>query len=237
MMAVLPLAAQAGKKAPDLNTIIKRLEQAQRENRGKLEAYETVRRYQFFSGDDKDPASTVIADVQFVPPAAKSYSIEQTTGGRSTGVVRRILDREVESAGKSVEHDISRRNYDFQYLGAETKDGVFCYVLKLTPKREDKSLVDGKAWIDASNYLPWRVEGTVAKSPSWWVKQLDVELQFAPVDGMWLQTGGVGRADIRIFGLHTVVSRDLEHRVGAQMASRRHARRPDALLGAGFPQE
>lgn len=235
----LPAAAQQSPD-PDLSTILTRLEKAQAANRDNLQAYEVIRQYQFYGENDTQPDSTVIADVHFAPPAEKRYSIQQGSG-RSVGVVKKILDSEVASVrSRSDDHDISRENYEFQYLGRERKDGVDCFVLKLTPRRKEKALLDGKAWVDAQNFLPWRVEGQVSKSPSWWVKQLDIELIFAPVHGMWLQTAAVGRADVRIFGQHTVVTRDLEHRLVEQVADRsvprRSTRRPDALLGTGLPR-
>lgn len=234
-------AAQDANSSPDLQAIITRLEQAQIANRATLQSYEVVRQYDFYAQDEKSPSSKVVAEVQFAPPAEKSYSITQTVGsGRTESIVKKILDGEVAAAHEHRDHDLSRSNYDFKYLGEQVKDGVRCYALQLIPKREDKSLLKGTAWIDAANYLPWRVEGEPARNPSWWVKELHIKMEFAPVDGMWLQSGGVGQADIRIFGRHTVVSRVLDWRTSEQMASRRgprRVRRPEAIIGAGFPRE
>lgn len=246
MMATLVLllanvAAAQTSSSPDLQAIITRLEQAQIANRANLQSYEVVRQYDFYSQDEKTPRSKVVAEVQFAPPSEKSYSITQTVGsGRTESIVKKILDGEVAAAHEHRDHDLSRSNYEFKYLGEQVKDGVRCYALQVIPKREEKSLIKGTAWIDAANYLPWRIEGEPAKIPSWWVKELHITMEFAPVNGMWLQTGGVGQADIRIFGRHTVVSRVLDWRTSEQMASHRgprRVRRPEAIIGAGFPRE
>ncbi len=233
-------SAQEGGAAPDLDTIVTRLEHAQVANRTQLESYEVTREYQFFAGSEAKPDSRVIADVQFAPPHEKSYTIAQpSNSSRTNGVVKKILDHEVEAARQNSDHDISRQNYDFRFLGEQVKDGVRCYALQITAKRKDKSLLNGIAWIDAANYLPWRVEGDVSKSPSWWIRSLHVKMRFAAVDGMWLQAGGMGQADVRIFGLHTVTTRDLSYRTSQQVAARR-TRRPshaDAFIGAGLPRD
>ena len=54
-------------------------------------------------------------------------------------------------------------NYQFALLGQEQVGGHSCYVLQLTPKRNDAELVNGKAWIDASSFQIRRIAGTPAK--------------------------------------------------------------------------
>ncbi len=231
-------AAEPG--TPDLGTLVSRMEQAQAQNRASLQAYEVTRQYDFYTHEDEKPDAKVVAQVQFVPPYEKSYSIQQASGGsHAPGVVKKILDKEVEATKNFSDHELSSHNYDFKYLGQQQRDGVSCYVLQLIPKKKEKDLIDGTAWISTANYLPVHIEGTPAKSPSWWVKELHIAMQFASVNGMWLQTAGWGTADLRIFGEHTVKSYDLQVRTADQVATRRPMRRsrPEAIIGAGIPRE
>jgi hypothetical protein len=84
-------------------------------------------------------------------------------------------------------------------------DGHPCWVLHLKPKREEKSLIAGSAWVDQVTYLVRRVEGDMAKSPSWWVKRVHVTALFGDVNGIWLQTDTEATAEVRLIGRHVLV--------------------------------
>ncbi len=245
-------AAQAGNSAPqppasvvpDLGAIVSRLEQAQAENRAAARAYVVTRDYQLFKEGDRRPQSTVIAEVSFVPPGTKKYEIRQASGsGQGEKVVRKVLSHEQEMARDNGEHDLSRRNYDFSYAGMQGLDGVRCYVLHLHPRRDDKNLLEGLAWIDATTYLPRRIVGSPAKNPSWWVKDLRVQMDYAPVAGMWLPIGSRAEADVRLFGKHTFVGRDVQYQTAEAVArakvpqrlspGRTHRPSPAATAGTG----
>ena len=242
-------AAQAGtpapqplsSAAPDLQTIVSNLEHAQTENRATTRAYVVTRDYQLFKDGDRQPQSTVIAAVSFLPPGTKTYEIRQANGsGQGEKVVRKILSHEQEMARDNGEHDLSRRNYEFAYVGMSGLNGVRCYVLHLHPKRQDKNLLEGLAWIDAATFLPRRIVGTPSKSPSWWVKDLRLQMDYAPVAGMWLPIGSRAEADVRIIGKHTFVARDLQYQTSEAVAQvgtpgrlRPHVRRPSPASAAG----
>ncbi len=228
--------------APDLSTIVSNLEKAQVENRSATRAYVVTRDYQLFKEGDRQPQSTVIAEVSFVPPGTKKYEIRQASGsGQGEKVVRKVLTHEQEMAHDNGEHDLSRRNYDFTYVGMQGLDGARCYLLHLDPKRGDKNLIEGLAWIDATTFLPRRIVGSPAKSPSWWVKDLRLQMDYASVAGMWLPIGSRAEADVRIFGKHTFVGRDVQYQtseaVARVTAPRRlrsgRARRPSPDTAAG----
>ncbi len=228
-------AAQAGSSAgPQLTrtdpaalpTIISNLERAQLLNRAHIRGYTVTRDYKLYAQDEGSPMSQVIAEVTFQPPNKKEYEIRQHSGsGQGEKVVRKVLDHEQEMAKDSTDHDLNRRNYEFVYEGERELNGVRCYVLKITPKRDDKDLLDGYAWIDTATFLPRRISGTPSKNPSWWVKKLQVEMTYAPVDGMWLPTGSRADADIRLFGRHTFIGRDLRYEALETVAESRSPQR------------
>jgi hypothetical protein len=114
---------------------------------------------------------------------------------------------------------LNRDNYDFQYLRTETMNGRRAYVLELLPKHNDKNLIKGLAWIDAETYHPLKIEGEPAKSPSFWIKNLKVSLNFGQVGDMWLQTGTRAVANVRLFGQHTMIARDVNYDLPVQMAA------------------
>ena len=111
--------------------------------------------------------------------------------------------------------DISLANYDFRFIRAEDLDGQLCYMLELLPRRKDHYLLGGYIWVDANTCLLRRGEGEPAnKSPSWWLRNIRIELAYDNVGGMWLQTASDVTVDVRIFGQYTMVTRDLEYRIG-----------------------
>ena len=61
-------------------------------------------------------------------------------------------------------------------------------------------------------------DGEPAKSPSFWVKNLKLSLTFGKVGDMWLQTGTQAVANVRFFGQHTMIARDVNYDLPAQMA-------------------
>jgi hypothetical protein len=140
-------------------------------------------------------------------------------------VVRHLLEDESKAAATGrAPGAVSRDNYDFAYAGEQTVDGHACYVLKLHPKRREQNLIDGQAWVDKDTYLVRRVQGEMAKMPSWWLKSVDVTLTFGGAGGMWLQTGTKAVADVRVFGPHVLTGRAVNVKTGeavAQVASPR----------------
>src|SRR5256885_15902081 len=116
-----------------------------------------------FRSKSSNSDSEVVAEVDFRPPSSKHYNI-QTRSGSSRGeqVVRRILDHEVEATTKKDEpHSaaVTSENYDFTYLGETVLDNQSCYLLGLNPKRKDKDLISGQAWVDKRSFLVRHIEG------------------------------------------------------------------------------
>ena len=91
-------------------------------------------------------------------------------------------------------------NYDFRFIREADVSGQRCYVLELLPRRKEKHLLHGDIWVDANTYLLRRFEGELAKTPSWWVRDVSVTFVYGDVGGMWLQTASEAAADVRILG-------------------------------------
>jgi hypothetical protein len=212
------VAQQSG--TPDLNTILSRMEQAQAESHARMSAYSVTREYKFFGDDQQHAKSQVLAKVDFAPPDQKNYTIEQSSGsGQGEKITRKVLDHEKKMMKGDNSSALSRENYDFEYLRCEPINGRRAYVLQLLPKRNEKNLVKGVAWVDAETFHPLRVEGEPMKSPSWWVKSVRYSFTFGPVADMWLQTGMQAVANVRLLGQHTMIARDVNYQLPVQMAA------------------
>jgi len=192
-------------QSPDLNLILQGLEDAQHRDPAQSRPYEVTREYKVFRGDDRQPTSEVTAQINFVPPDTKTYKITQARGNsRGEKMVRELLDRETESARKRHGSEISRTNYDFVFLRQENFGVVPEYVLRIVPKRKDKYLLRGQIWVDASTFRIRRVEGVPAKSPSFWIKNIHITLQFAELNSMWVPVSFDAIATVRLLGQYTL---------------------------------
>jgi hypothetical protein len=192
-------------KSPDLNLILQRLEDVQHQDPAQSRPYEVAREYKVFRGYDKQPTSEVTAQINFVPPDMKTYKITQAHGS-SIGerIVCELLDRETESAKQGPGSEISRTNYDFVFLRHENFGVAPEYVLGIVPKRKEKYLLRGQIWVDASTFRIRRIEGVPAKSPSFWIKDIHIALQYAQLDGMWIPISFDAIAAVRLLGPYTL---------------------------------
>jgi hypothetical protein len=199
-----------------VGTIVERMEQAALENRTHYRPYIVTREYRMYGSDAQQPKSEVTAEVSFVPPGRKGFRITDSNGSlRGESIVKHILEDESKAATTgNTSGAIARENYNFQLLGEEALNGSDCFVLALSPKRQDKSLVAGKAWVDKSSYLVRRVDGEMAKMPSWWLKTVHVTVDFDLVDGMWLQERTRAVADVRMVGRHVLTSQAVRFQSG-----------------------
>jgi hypothetical protein len=213
-------SAQVASSVPTVGTIIARMAHARAENRASFRPYTVTRDYKLFGKDDSKSKSEVIADVDFVPPDSKKYTIQEARGS-SLGqiIVRRILASETEITKDYASTDLSPENYGFRFIREEDVSGQHCYVLELLPRRKDKHLLHGNVWVDANTYLIRRFEGQPAKNPSWWVRDVRVALSYGDVGGMWLQTASKSTAKARILGPYTVVSRDVTYQINKPVAA------------------
>jgi hypothetical protein len=206
-----PFVGHAQSASLPLDQIVARMRRVRAAERDGNPGYTVTREYVLAAADAKQSDSDVIAEISFVPPGEKQYSIVKAEGSeRGAGIVRKVLEHEVTMAGRWQLHDVSTDNYNFALVGRETLEGRDCYVLQLSPKREAVELIRGRAWVDAKNFDILRVAGETAKSPSIWLKKLTVTMNFGHVNGVWLETSTRAVADVRLAGPHVLNSHELD---------------------------
>jgi hypothetical protein len=92
-------------------------------------------------------------------------------------------------------------------------------------------LISGEVWIDKHSFFVRQIEGELEKSPSWWLKQVRINVLFADFEGSWVQTKMEASADVRIVGTHTLTSHLVDYRREDQLAATRSPR--SAVLEGG----
>ncbi|MEX2302038.1 MAG: sigma-E factor regulatory protein RseB domain-containing protein [Bryobacterales bacterium] len=220
LVGIAPAPAQSPSAPPAMEVIVEGMARARADNRARLRSYVVTRDYALFGKEKNKTTSEVTAQLTFVPPNSKKYDILQRSGsGLGERLVRRMLDGETAIVKEYSATDISPDNYDFRLSGEESVSGRRCYVIGIVPKRAAKTLLHGTIWVDANTYLLHRMEGAPAQSPSWWLTDARITFFYSDVEGMWLQTASEFTTHVRIFGKHTMISRDVKYETAALTAA------------------
>jgi hypothetical protein len=114
-------------------------------------------------------------------------------------ILRPLLTREQELVvrGEAGRAEISDDNYLFEE--SATRETGFRYVL-LKARRKDMLLVNGRMVLNPSGTELLRVEGTLAKNPSFWTSNVSVVRDFAVVDGVRVPVSTETVARIKLAG-------------------------------------
>ncbi|HUQ50268.1 MAG TPA: outer membrane lipoprotein-sorting protein [Terriglobales bacterium] len=195
-----------------MQEIVIRLVEAQNQTRKSASAYVAERKYNVFKNESGKGKAEIMAEISFLPPGEKTFAIKQSSGGMPENVVRKALEHEASNARNPNISSITPENYDFELIGQEMLDGNQCFVMKIVPKRESKDLLKGKVWVDANRFMVRRAQGKPAKSPSFWVKDVFITLDYNDVAGVWLQTRSEATAKIRFAGEYILNSQHLQLR-------------------------
>ena len=113
-------------------------------------------------------------------------------------VLRPMLAREQElvNQGEGVKSELSAANYEFTEAG---RDGDGARVVQLKPRRQDMMLVDGRAVLNDGGDLV-RVEGKLAKNPSFWTSLVNVVRRYARIGGVRVPVATETTAKVKFVG-------------------------------------
>jgi hypothetical protein len=109
-----------------------------------------------------------------------------------------VLEKEVGAArGEEARRAaFSRENYRYRVLASSWDD----VRVELTPLREDVRLLKGSALIDSQSGDLRKVEGELARNPSFWIRDVHVARTYARVGSATLPVELVSTARVRMFG-------------------------------------
>jgi hypothetical protein len=153
------------------------------------------------------------------PAGAFSWSVIEEGGSSRTRekVFRAVLETEAASSrdGNRDAAALTPDNYQFTRIG-EGRDGEV--QIRLEPRRKDAKLIEGVLTVSADGY-PVRLEGTLAKSPSFWVKSVHVVKQYGRFAGVALPTVVESSAELKLFGKSTFTMRYIYQEVNGRIFS------------------
>ena len=134
------------------------------------------------------------------PNGAFSWRVIEEGGSERTRnkVFRELLEAEAEAwkAGARDAAALTLANYVFTPMGSPAPGQI---ALRLQPRRADSKLIDGTLIVTTDGY-PVRLEGRMAKSPSFWVRSVTVVKHYGRFAGVALPVTIESLADVKMFG-------------------------------------
>lgn len=182
------LTCAADAVAPSSDEILARIETESNRRHDQLKEYTGSRQYTLQNlRFGKQAAVDVL--MNYRKAGGERYTVVTRSGSdKLNGIVDKVIASEADasSAPEKARHEITAANYRVRLLGTETTAGRSCYVIELAPKKKNRFLIIGKAWVDAGSFGVVRVEGQFAASLSILVGAPRITEEFVEVQGFWL---------------------------------------------------
>jgi hypothetical protein len=146
--------------------------------------------------------------------------------GRIRGALKRILDAEREATlpGRLRNAALTTENYAFE-AGSADADGLVS--VRVTPRRRESVLVDGTIFVTIADAGLVRVEGRLAKSPSFWTRSVELVRRYERRAGRLVPVEVRSLADVRVVGVTEFAMSYAYESVNGQPA---HEEAPTLLL-------
>ncbi len=171
---------------------------------------------QFLAQDDTTPQYLAVRRLEATNGSRTAWLEAVTTYSSATGfqyqviaeggsdlirnkVLKAVLEgeREVIAQGETARSSLVPENYHFQPNGV---DAAGLANVLLAPRRKDRVLVAGTMFLKATDGGLVRLQGRLAKSPSFWVKNVDIVRSYETIDGAVMPVALTTTAQVRFLG-------------------------------------
>ena len=224
-----------GPPALPADVVVDKMRETSARRSAELRGFRTTRSYHLeyhgFLGT-REASMRVVST--YTAPAKLEFSIVSENGSKLllNRVLLKLLDSEREAFRDQSRIELSPANYKFDSEGIDRSPGGDDprYVLGVIPRKENRFLYRGKVWIDAYDFALSRMEGQPAKSPSFWIKDTQIDSTWAKVDKFWLIQHSRSVSHIRMGGMATLTIDYSDYQItnGAQSPGRgQHPQLPD----------
>lgn len=168
----------------------------------KQHPYRAVRHLEAENGDRK---GWMDAMTEYSPSTGFRYHVIAEGGSDyiRSKVLKPVLEgeREVMVQGETERSSLTPSNYAFQANGIDT-DGLANVLL--SPRRKEPALVSGMMALTPTDGALVRLQGRLAKSPSIWLKNVDIVRTYARINGNVVPVTLESKAQVRLFGEATL---------------------------------
>ncbi len=163
--------------------------------------YRAFRRLEGGIANSSDKRGWIEAWTEYQP--GRGFTFEVVGEGGSEYVRNKTLrsllaaEQDLIGRGKRVRASLDSKNYAFAD-GGITDAGL--RRILMNPVKKSEGLVDGSLFIDPESGLLTKIEGRLMKSPSFWLRDVEVTWRFAHVEGhvVPIEMSSTGR--VRMFG-------------------------------------
>ena len=126
----------------------------------------------------------------FVAPNTLTFKPIRYTGDSfvKTNVIARILQSEVDyvTKGESAQTALTPANYKFSYKGDRELNGKDVRVFQVKPRHKRAGLFKGYIYLDTISGSLVRSEGSIVKSPSFFIRNIQFVQDYTDIDGYTL---------------------------------------------------
>ncbi|HEX2338856.1 MAG TPA: hypothetical protein VHI98_00115 [Vicinamibacterales bacterium] len=144
------------------------------------------------------------AVTDFSPESGFRYEILAEGGSEAirSKVLRAVLEGEKQLVARGIAKSaIAETNYDFRLDGVDS-DGLVKVLL--SPRRKETALINGAMFLSPTDGDLVRVEGRLARSPSFWVQRVDIVRTYQRIEGALVPVAVESVAHVRFFGTSTL---------------------------------
>jgi hypothetical protein len=174
----------------------------------RIDQLSDLRIYRLTNGEGNIVAEETVA-VRYKAPQWETFTVSSGSGSKFVRqhVFRRLINYEVQRMRnrKSDDRLITSENYDLQMVGWDRVGKVDCLVVDATPKRVQKDLFRGKIWINNEDFAIVKIAGHLARSPSFWIKEVEFERNYVKIGDFWLPQRESVVSRVRIFGRKVMI--------------------------------
>ena len=153
---------------------------------------------------DSQQSGELRVERHYAAPRTLEFKAVHYTGDGfvKSNVITRLLQSEVDHVQKDDPSltALTPANYKFSFKGSSQMDGRLVHDYQIKPRKKRAGLFKGHVYLDAYTGSLVRVEGTVVKSPSFFIKKIQFIQDYADFGGFTLPTHMHSEALARIIG-------------------------------------
>lgn len=150
---------------------------------------------------DSDRRGWIEAWTEYTPGRGFTYEVVREGGSEyvRNKILRGMLvsEQKLIAGGKRLHASLESMNYRFEDGGMA--DGGLQRVL-LKPAKKSDGILNGSVLVDPESGLMTRIEGRLVKSPSFWLRDVDVTYKYAHVGDRVVPVEMISTGRVRMFG-------------------------------------
>ena len=197
LAAALPLSVRATPPSPTDNSIRQFLARDHTQR-----AYKGTRRLEAANGDR---TGWIQATTEYSQQNGFEYQVTAEGGSEyiRNKVLRPVLEGERSAflKGEAARSALAHANYTFEAHGIDA-DGLVN--IRLSPRRKERMLVAGTMFLSPDDGALVRLQGRLAKSPSFWVKSVQIVRSYKRINNVVLPVRLETNARLKLLGPATL---------------------------------